>query len=169
MLADIGPVYPADEDVMANAAAAIDELQRHIDHQSKDAESVDSKAAAILTLTAAAIPLAATRFGAMDTDAKRWAVLIATVAVGALVVSLFQALRPRSVFSYGPNPTTIGRYADRESRKAFALWMLDSYIAARDINVDFLRSKHGWYQRSLRALISSALAVIWMINVGLIE
>ncbi len=166
---DMATPYPPDDEVIANIDAAIVEMRVHIDHQSKDAESVDTKATAILTVTAAAAALLAARIGALDTDVRRLSAAVTVLVLVSLTVSLFQALRPRDEFSYGPNPGTMIGYADRQWRKPFLLWMADSFVAARERNVEFLEAKQGWYQRALRCLVATVLGVAWMVQTGVIE
>jgi hypothetical protein len=157
-----------DDVVIANAETTIDEMRSHIDHQSKDAESVDTKAAAILTVTAAGAALVATRVGMLDTDLRKVSAVVTLVAVASLIGSLFQALRPRDVFSYGPNPVTMPRNAEELDRAAYLLWIVDSFAAARQGNVDFLEAKQSWYQRAMRCLVATVVGIAWMTQTGAI-
>ncbi len=160
--------YPPDDEVIANVEAMLAEMRQHVDHQSTDAESVDTKATAILTVTAAGATLVAARIGALDTDIRRLSAFVTVVVLVSLTVSLFQALRPREKFSYGPTPRTMMRYADRQWHKPFMLWMADSFVQARDRNVEFLDAKQGWYQRALRCLVATVIGVAWMVQTGAI-
>jgi hypothetical protein len=161
--------YPSDTDVVASATAAIAEIGRHVDHQSKDAESVDTKAAALLTVSVAGGTLAVSRTLAVDTDPRLLSAVVAGIVAIALVVSLFQALRPRGPFSYGPDPRQLGALIDRETNKAVLLSMTDAFVKSRENNVVFLEAKQGWYQRALRCLVAIGVAVGWMTQTGAIK
>ena len=158
--------YPPDEEVLASTAAAISELARHIDHQSRDVESIDTKAAALVALAATAVPVVLTRVGHLADDFQRLSSATAGIAAVALVICLFQTLRARDRFSYGPDPDRLMELVDREHHKTVLLWMGDSFAAGRALNVAFLETKLGWYHRSLRSLIATGLAVAWMVHTG---
>jgi len=168
ILVSVTSLYPPDEEVIKSAAAAVEDIRGHIDHQSKDAESVDTKGTAILTVTIAAATIVASRVSTLDTDAKRLPAIVTLAVIGVLVVCLFQALRPRDAFSYGPDPRSMVKLVDRESHKTTMLWIVDSLVASREMNVRFLDAKAGWYQRALRAMVAAGLSVAWMIQTGAI-
>jgi len=60
------------------------------------------------------------------------------------------------------------KLVDRESHKTTMLWIVDSLVASREMNVRFLDAKAGWYQRALRAMVAAGLSVAWMIQTGAI-
>jgi hypothetical protein len=161
-------VYPPDDEVIRSAAAAIEEIREHIDHQSKDAESIDTKGAAILTATIGTATFVASRVGVLDSDLKRLSGLVAILVVTTLIACLFQALRPRGPFSYGAEPRRLVEILDRHSHKTTMLWLADSLVESRELNVTFLEVKQEWYQRSLRTMAAAGLSVAWMIQTGAI-
>ena len=159
------PLRPTDEDVIASAKAAIDEARRHIDFQVKQADAIDTKTAAIMTLSGAAAGLSVGRLH-LDTDAQRLAA-VATLGVLLLLVTFaIQALRPRKGWSYGADPGDVAAAADRASHRTLIRLLAIAIAEARNQNKPVLDAKHRYYQRALVTVVVFLLALGWMLQSG---
>lgn len=158
--------YPDDEDVVKSATAAITEIRAQIDAQRKDAESLDTKAAAIFTATSAAAGVVVSQLGSLRTDPQRLAAITTFGVILILLVLAAQALRPRAGFSHGARPRELVAIVDRESHKTVLLSLADALVEARERNTSYLDVKQNWYMRSLRAVAAAALGIGWMVQTG---
>ena len=157
---------PSDDDVIKSATAAITEIRQQIAYQAKDADQIDTKAAAIFTVTGAGAGLVVSRLSEFQTIAQ----VIAGVAAFAVVLALLgcaaQVLRPRHGFSYGAEPSELVAIIDREAHMSVLLALADALVVSRAKNVGYLAVKQDWYQRALRGVVAAAIAVGGMIQTG---
>jgi hypothetical protein len=156
---------PTDQDVTANAEAAIGETRTQIDIQLKEADSIHAKAAAIVTLTGVAGGIVVGRLH-LDTDAQRVAALITALVLAVLLISASQSLRPRTGWSFGADPRALLAIVERYSHKIVLLALAESLVEARELNARVLRAKQEWYARGLRGAVAALLAIGWMIQTG---
>ena len=168
---DAAPVEPAvayrppDEDVIANAKAAIEEARRHIDFQVKQADAIDTKTAGIMTLAGGAAGLAVGRLH-LDNDWQLVATIGTALVLIALVAFAVQTLRPRGGWSYGANPGDVAKAADRYSHRAVIRRLALALAEARERNTAVLETKHRYYQRALATVVLYLLALGWMLQSG---
>ena len=85
----------SDKDIVASATLAIEEIRRQLDQQSTAADSVDTKGAAVLTLTDTVAGLVATRVQ-LNSDVRVAAGAISLALVLAILGCCIQAVRPAS-------------------------------------------------------------------------
>lgn len=156
---------PRDADVVASAEAAIAEARRQIDFQIKAADGLDTKAAAIVTFAGVAAGIAIGRLH-LDTEAQRLSAAVAGVVLATLLVSAGQALRPRAGWSYGVDLLGLIRLVDSLPHKTVLLSLADSLAEARGRNAVVLGAKQVWYERGLRGIVATLLALGWMIQTG---
>jgi hypothetical protein len=160
--------YPADEEVVQSATAAITEIRGQIAYQAKDADSIDTKAAAIFTLTGVGAGLVLSNLGSLDTNSQVLSAMLTAAVIVALLISAAQVLRPRNGFSYGADPGDLVAIVDREVHKSVLLSLADALVASRQRNVVYLAAKQDWYIRALRGIVAAALSIGWMIQTGAI-
>ncbi len=155
-------------EVLKSASAAVEEIRRQIDHQVRAADTVDTKGAAVLTLTATVAGFAATRVQ-LDNDVRRVAGVITFVIVLAILGCCIQALKPRAGFSYGANATDLVALVDQYPHEQVMLALADSLRDARNVNVEHLEAKQGWYQNALRLIVAGIVAIAVMVAVEAIK
>jgi hypothetical protein len=158
--------FPSDDDVVKSATAAIAEIRQQIGFQAKDADSLDTKAAAIFTVTGAGTGLVVSRLSDFDTAAQVTSGIAGFVVVVALLLSAAQVLRPRQGFSYGAEPSDLVAIIDRVVHKSVLQSLADALVVSRARNVEYLAVKQDWYQRALRGVVAAAIVVGWMIQTG---
>jgi L-asparagine transporter-like permease len=158
----------APRDVLRSATAAVTEIRQQIDHQAKAADSVDTKASAVLTLTGTATGLVATRVH-LDTDIRIVVGAVAFLTVLAILGCCAQAIRPRPGFSYGADAKALVSLVDGYSHVIVMVALADSLRDARANNVKHLAAKQSWYQNALYLVIAAVLAVAVMVAVEAIR
>ena len=159
------PYRASEEDIVASAKAAIDEARRHIDFQVKQADAIDTKTAAIMTLAGAAAGLSVGRLH-LNTDAQRLPAIVTLIVLVALLSFAIQALRPRGGWSYGANPADIAQAADRAAHSVVIQKLALALAEARKKNVAVLDAKHRYYQAALLTVVIFLLALGWMLQSG---
>jgi hypothetical protein len=158
----------SDKDIVASATLAIEEIRRQLDQQSTAADSVDTKGAAVLTLTGTVAGLVATRVQ-LDSDVRVAAGAISLAIVLAILGCCIQAVRPRKGFSYGADAPALVDLLDKYSHLQVTLAVADSLKDARAMNVLHLHAKQSWYQNALYFVVAGVGAVALMVAVGAIR
>ena len=152
---------PSDTDVQASAEVTIAEARVQIDLQVKEADSINTKAAGIVTLTGVAAGLVVGRLH-VSTDQQRVATLIAAVVLATLLMSASQSLRPRGGWSFGADLRSLLGIIETYPHRVVLLALAEALVGARDQNAAALRYKQAWYARGLRTVVAALLALGWM-------
>jgi hypothetical protein len=159
------PWRPTVEDIVSNAQAAIDEARRHVAAQSQDSNALDTKAAALITIASGLFALAVTRVHLGN--------LAEYVASGAALLYFvlgltccFQAIRPRSDFSNGADPSFLAELAPNYPHWSVMHQLAIALGEAREKNLRFLGKKQGWYEQALVTAPFLALGVTLMVYTG---
>lgn len=167
MLGDDEPL--PDAEALSNAELARAEFRAQIDQQLRTADSIDTKATALLTGSAAILALVAGRIQ-VGTELPR---VVATsimfvIALGLLYCAL-RALSSRDDFAYGAEGKALLGALEQERTPALALSLADALKEARDKNVTAVNGKHLWYQRTVALVFFLALSIASLFAVGAIR
>lgn len=153
-------------DVMANAQAAYAELRAQVTQQIATSGSIDTKAAAVITIISALASLVATRIHVDKPDHVTLAVIAFLLTI--LVVGLcFIALRPRTM-SYGPDASALVTHLSSYPASAIALSIAESMAHVRNINKRVIDTKYKVYEASLLLVFVLLLLLGYMVRVGAI-
>lgn len=152
---------PSTESIVANAQATIDEARRHIAAQAKDAETLDTKASALITITSGVVAFALGR-AYITTSSQAVAAITTTLYLVLGVTACFQAIRPRRKFSYGASPAFLADLVAKYPHWSVMQQLAASLGRAREENVGYLDTKQGWYERALLTgpFLGAALAAM---------
>lgn len=162
------PFVPTVEDVAESAEAAIADISRQISLQAADSTSVDTKAAALFTLSATLLGIAASRIH-LDSPERIFVGLVAFAYVLLLVLECIQVIRPRAGFSYGPDPTTLVGQLEHYASFGVKVRMAQSLAGSRERNVVFLASKQQWYERALVTIVFLTVTLAAMVQLEAIR
>lgn len=162
--AEVEPTV-TDADVLASAKEACAEIRRQVDHQVRDAELVDTKGSALLTLTATVVGLLATRLR-LDNGERIGTALLAAVLVFLIFACCVQAVRPRGGFSYGADAAPLVALVDAHAHVTVMLSLADSLRDAREKNVRYLQIKQDWLQTALVLAVLGIVSIGWLVRVG---
>jgi hypothetical protein len=152
-----------DRDVIANADRAYMEIRALLDHQVRTAESLDTKAGALLTVLVAAAAIAAPRLQ-LDSPDRVTAGIICFALVVLLAAFVLGTLWPRG-FSYGADATALAASLEEYSQASIALARAEAVRDAWQRNDDALDSKHLWYSCSLISLPAILASIGYMVSV----
>jgi hypothetical protein len=159
------PWRPTEESILLNAQAACGEARRHIDAQAKDAEVLDTKAAALITIGAGALGLTVTHLQLLSAGhLVSIGLALAYLAIG--LACCFQAIRPREGFSYGAYPSFLAGLISGYPHWSVVTRLAESLAEAREKNVRYLAVKQRWYERALMTVPFVALGVAFMAYTG---
>jgi hypothetical protein len=155
------PWKPTVEDIVANAQAAIEEARRHIAAQSQDANALDTKAAALVTIASGAFAFLVSHTGMSRPDqyvAGGSTLVYFILGVGCCV----EAIRPRKDFSYGAYPSFLAALVPDYPHWSVMTQLAVTLGEAREKNVAFLGIKQGWYERAVitAPFIASSIAAM---------
>jgi hypothetical protein len=153
------------EDIVSNAQAAIDEARRHIAAQSQDSNALDTKAAGLITIASGLFALAVTRIH-LGNLAEFVATGCSLAYFGLGLLCCFQAIRPRSDFSNGADPSFVADLAGDYPHWSVMQQLAIALGEAREKNVEFLGNKQGWYEQALVTAPFVALGVTLMVYTG---
>jgi hypothetical protein len=159
---------PTEESIVLNAQAACDEARRHIAAQARDSEALDTKAAALLTVTAGVFSLSVTRVQIGEVD-QLFAGATTLTYLAILVTCLIQATRPRDSFSYGAWPSFLSDLVADYPNWTVMQRLAESLAKAREGNVKFLYLKQRWYERALVTLPFVAIGIGFMAISGAVR
>ena len=151
-----------DREVIANADRAYSEIRAILDLQSKAAESLDTKAGALLTVVVAGTAIAAPRIQ-LDSYERVIAGTIALALLALLAIFILGAVWPRA-FSYGADARGLAASLEEYSEASIALARAEAARDAWQRNDDALDSKLLWYACALVALLLSFFAVVYMVS-----
>ncbi len=144
MLGDDDPLPGAD--ALANAELARAEFRAQIDQQLRTADSIDTKATALLTGSAAILALVAGRIQ-VGTDPLRIGATSIMFVIALLLLHLaLRAMSSRDDFAYGAEGDALLEALEQERAPTLALSLADALKQARDKNVTAVNGKHRWYQ-----------------------
>lgn len=135
----------ADADVLANAEAAYTEIRAQIDHQVRSADSIDTKAWGLVTVTGVVAGLVASRLH-LDDAVRAVSTFVVLAVVLALLACCFAAIRPKVIFSYGRKPAALVEQLQAYDRVAIALSIAESMVKSKERNDAALEYKAYWYQ-----------------------
>jgi hypothetical protein len=152
-----------DHAVIANADRAYAEIRAVLDHQVKTAETLDTKAGALLTITVAAAAIAAPRIR-IDSDERLIAGTVAFALIGLLATFILGTLWPRA-FSFGADPSALAEALETYGEASVALARAEAASSAWKRNDDALDSKHLWYSCALLTLPMILLSIAHMVSV----
>jgi hypothetical protein len=161
---------PADEnqvpasDVIQSARLAIDEIRRQIEMQAQSASALDTKGAAVLTLTGTVAGLVASRVH-LDSPLRVELGVALLGIVLAILLACIQAVRPRGGFSYGADASSLATLVDRYPHWQVVLAMVDSLRDARVVNVEHLAAKGSWYSTSLRLVVVGVMVLAVLVAI----
>jgi hypothetical protein len=158
----------SDADVLANAQAACQEIRTQLDHQIRTADSIDTKAWALVTVTGLVAGLIAPRMQ-LDDPGRGIPAILVFVVVMVLVVCSILAIRPKADFSFGADPTALVAELENYSQVSMALGLAEALATARLMNLRALDRKHAWYTRALMALGGSLVGIAWLVYIGAIR
>lgn len=167
MPAAFGPPIPEAE-ALENARLIAADLRTQIDYQIRSAESMDTKAWALVTATGLIAGLVAPRV-VLDTDVRSWSALVVFLVAIAMVVLCMLTIRPLANFAYGPNPASLIVEMERWSHVALVLAFAESMKDAREKNVIALDAKSTWYQYALITFGGVLVGIGWLVYVGAIS
>jgi hypothetical protein len=157
-----------DADVLANAQAACQEIRTQLDHQIRTADSIDTKAWALVTVTGVVSGLIAPRLQ-LDDPERGIPAIIVFLVVMTLVACSILAIRPKADFSFGAEPTALVAELENYVEVSFALGLGEALATARQMNVRALDRKRAWYTRALLALAGSLVGIAWLVYIGAIR
>jgi len=159
--------WPTDSDVCENARAAYAEVRSQIDHQIRNADAIDTKATAVITVIGVLAALVAPRL-AMDEPVRQLSGGIVFVVAFAAMVFCFLAIRPQADFAFGANPEDLvsDRVLEKYPPAAYWIGIVGGLVEARRQNVVALHRKADWYARALLAVGLLLLGIGWLIFVG---
>jgi hypothetical protein len=161
------PWKPTVESIVANAQATIDEGRRHIAAQAGDADAMDTKTAALITIASGAFALLVTHTNLADLNLYQG--VAAGVALAYFVLGVaccVQAIRPRKDFTYGAYPSFLAALVPDYPHWSVMQQLAVTIGEAREKNVAFLGIKQGWYERAIVTAPFIALGVTAMAFTG---
>lgn len=121
----------SDVEVLENARAAAAELRAQIDQQLRTADSLDTRATALLTVGTGAVALIAGRL-TVETDLHRLAGIAFGAAALWLLGSCLGALSSRSAFAYGADADALVPELEHHSTDVIALTIAKALRDARN-------------------------------------
>ena len=154
-----------DADVLANAQTACQEIRTQLDHQIRTADSIDTKAWALVTVTGLVSGLIAPRLEVAN-GAQGVAAFVVFLIAMAIVGSSILAIRPKADFSYGAEPAVLVAELERYPQVSLALGLAEGLAKARAINLAALDRKQAWYTRALLALAASLVGIAVLVYLG---
>jgi hypothetical protein len=150
---------PTRSELLANAVRAIAELHRQIDHQSDDSDGIDTKSQAIFAFVAAGATIVGSRTH-ISTPPQVVAGLVLVLLVLTAAFCALEVIRPRDEFSYGVDPSAVGRVLTTTREAELALGIAGALVESRDMNVEFLRMKQRWLKRQFVFLEVAAVSAV---------
>lgn len=159
---------PTSRDLLENGRLACTELRAQIDHQVHAAESMDTKAWALITAIGVIAGVVAPRVG-LTTAVHAWSALVVFAVALITVGFCLRTIWPQTDFSFGPDPDAFVKWLAAYDRTAIALSTAEAMAEARQQNLLALQAKRTWFIGALIAFTSIVGGIGWLVYVGAIS
>lgn len=162
--------WASDPQALTNARNAYADVRTQVDHQIRNADSLDTKATAVITAIGVLAGLTASRLH-FESGLQQISGLVTFVVALAAVTCAVLAVKPRDGFSFGPNPDDLVKdnQPERFDDASYALGMLSAIVESRRENVQALEQKARWFQLSLWLLLALVFLAGWLVAIGGIQ